>query len=307
MQGIGFLLWLIVAPVLVVNAHFAHLYRRHVDTPELGVLFQGNQQFKTKMQTENPTLLAHLTENGQEPEFMFIGCSDSRVSEGTIFNANPGTLFTERNIANQFVAEDVNAQSAVAYAVSELRVQHIIVMGHYGCGGVAAAIATPPEEPLDVANTAVQNWIAPIRALYQNSTRAEIVSLREKNAALKVVEEPEPKEAGFRALVEENIKVSVQAIASSTVIQDHFAALAQSGGVNEAGETLVHVFIHGLVYDIANGEIQNLGISVGPPGAEIPSVPFAAVSSGAVEPLENTSEDPLLVCQKLCKAKRDLF
>lgn len=178
-------------------------------------------------------------------------------------------------------------------------------MGHYGCGGVAAAIATPPEEPLDAANTAVQNWIAPIRALYQNSTRAEIVSLREKNAALELVEEPEPEEPGFRALVEENVKVSVQAIATSTVIQDHFAALAQGGG---EGETLVQVFIHGWVYDIANGEIQSLGISVGPPGVEIPSVPFATVTSGErVLPLENTSEDPVLICQKLCKAKRNFL
>ncbi|KAK0238046.1 carbonic anhydrase [Armillaria nabsnona] len=304
MQSIGFLLLLITAPVLVVNAHFGHSHQREANVPELGVLFQGNQRFKEKMQTENPTLLTDLTENGQEPEFMFIGCSDSRVSEGTVFNANPGTLFTERNIANQFVAEDANAQSVVAYAVSELHVQHIIVMGHYGCGGIAAAIATPPEEPLDAANTAVQNWIAPIRALYQNSTRAEIVSLREKNAALEVVEEPEPDEPGFRALVEENVKVSVQAIATSTVIQDHFAALAQGGEV----ETLVQVFIHGWVYDIANGEIQSLGISVGPPGVEIPSVPFASVtSSERVRPLENTSEDPVLVCQKLCKAKRNFL
>ncbi|KAK0480660.1 carbonic anhydrase [Armillaria novae-zelandiae] len=305
MQSCVFLLWLIAAPFLVANAHFGHSHRREANAPELGVLFQGNQQFKEKMQTESPTLLTDLTENGQEPEFMFIGCSDSRVSEGTVFNANPGTLFTERNIANQFVAEDANAQSVVAYAVSELHVQHIIVMGHYGCGGVAAAIATPPEEPLDAANTAVQNWIAPIRALYQNSTRAEIVSLREKNAALEVVEEPEPEEPGFRALVEENVKVSVQAIARSTVIQDHFAALAQGGG---DGETLVQVFIHGWVYDIANGEIQNLGISVGPPGVEIPSVPFAPVTSNErVLPLENTSEDLVLVCQKLCKAKRNFL
>lgn len=305
MQSIGFLLLLITAPFLVANAHYGHSHQREASVPELGVLFQGNQRFKEKMQTENPTLLTDLTENGQEPEFMFIGCSDSRVSEGTVFNANPGTLFTERNIANQFVAEDANAQSVVAYAVSELHVQHIIVMGHYGCGGIAAAIATPPEEPLDAANTAVQNWIAPIRALYQNSTRAEIVSLREKNAALEVVEEPEPDEPGFRALVEENVKVSVQAIATSTVIQDHFAALAQGGG---EGEALVQVFIHGWVYDIANGEIQSLGISVGPPGVEIPSVPFATVtSSERVRPLENTSEDPVLICQKLCKAKRNFL
>lgn len=97
--------------------------------------------------------------------------SDSRVSEGTIFNAAPGTLFTERNIANQFVSSDINAVSVLSYAVSELGVEHVIVMGHFGCGGVGASILARPAGNVSYADGAVQNWIEPIRNLFQTSTR----------------------------------------------------------------------------------------------------------------------------------------
>ena len=101
---------------------------------------------------------------------MFLGCSDSRVSEGTVFRAQPGTLFTQRNIANQYNPTDPNAQSVLAYAVAELGVKHIILMGHYGCGGVGASIIPPPAS-VDAANGAVQAWIQPIREIFQSSSR----------------------------------------------------------------------------------------------------------------------------------------
>lgn len=102
----------------------------------------------------------------------FVPSSDSRASEGTIFNALPGTLFTERNIANRYVSNDINAVSILSYAVTELGVSHVIVMGHYGCGGVGASIlAKPASDALTYAGGAVQNWIEPIRNLYTTSTR----------------------------------------------------------------------------------------------------------------------------------------
>lgn len=93
------------------------------------------------------------------------------MSEGTIFNADPGTLFTERNIANRFVSNDINAVSVLSYAVSELGVEHVIVMGHYGCGGVGASILARPTEDVSYADDAVQNWIEPVRQIFQTSTR----------------------------------------------------------------------------------------------------------------------------------------
>ncbi|KAK0463748.1 carbonic anhydrase [Desarmillaria tabescens] len=80
-------------------------------------------------------------------------------------------LFAERNIANQFHESDANANAALSYAVEDLGVQHIIVMGHYGCGGVSAAISSPPSQPWDVADAAVQEWILPLRKLYAQSMR----------------------------------------------------------------------------------------------------------------------------------------
>lgn len=96
--------------------------------------------------------------------------SDSRSSEGTIFSALPGELFTERNIANVYTGSDLNAVATIAYGVTALKVGHIIVMGHYGCGGVQASILNKPDH-LDNAGASVQQWIEPIRSLYQNSTR----------------------------------------------------------------------------------------------------------------------------------------
>lgn len=295
---------------------------RRATAPEMEVLFEGNKKFRDGVQATDPGLLKKLTDDGQAPPFMFIGCSDSRVSEGTVFNAKPGTFFTERNIANQFHATDANAHSVMAYAISELGVKHLIVMGHYGCGGVAAAIATAPSAPIDAANGAVQNWIDPIRAIFQTSTRPEIVELREKNKLLAKVEEPEPQEPGFRALVEENVKANVRRIATDSVIANHFAALAGNSTVkrssHHSGEAIGDVFIHGWVYDIENGEVRDLGVSVGPPGREIPSAPFPAVAAAAEKSQQqeqpktltnsnSTQESPKARCESLCKAKRNLL
>ncbi|KAJ3572303.1 hypothetical protein NP233_g3181 [Leucocoprinus birnbaumii] len=249
--------------------------------PTLQILANGNQAFRDRMNQEEPGLFQNLTEQGQSPPFMFLGCSDSRVSEFTIFDALPGTLFAERNIANQFHSSDPNAHSVLAYAVAVLGVQHVIVMGHYGCGGVAAAIASPPSTSMDVATSAVQTWIEPIRELYQSSNRTEIVQLREQNNNQTVVGAPGINDPGFRALVEENVKAAVQRIASDNVILNHYTTL-NSPNTTQPGGTPQDVFIHGWVYDISNGEIHDLGVSVGPPGVPIPAIPFSVVTPGTV-------------------------
>ena len=97
--------------------------------------------------------------------------SDSRVSEGTIFSAPPGALFTQRNIANQFQPIDNNAISVLSYGVQFLGVGHIIVMGHYGCGGVQAAMLPRPNTTDDFSGSSVQDWVNPIRHTYLNSSR----------------------------------------------------------------------------------------------------------------------------------------
>lgn len=261
--------------------------------PEINVLIEGNQRFRDSVASSgNPNVLQEQTDAGQSPGFLFLGCSDSRVSEGTIFNAAPGTLFTERNIANRFVSNDINSVSVLSYAVTELGVSHVIVMGHYGCGGVGASILPRPTDNSSYAGEAVQNWIEPIRNLFQTSPRPEIVTLREFNAANNVTEEPEFEDPGYRALVEENIKDSVCNIANDPVMQAHWDAfnIEQQGGNSTAarkkrsggeGGPLKPVFVHGFVYDISNGQISDLGISVGPPGFPLQDPPSAVVKRHA--------------------------
>ncbi|KAF9788200.1 carbonic anhydrase [Thelephora terrestris] len=240
--------------------------------PQLLPLEEGNSRFRQSIaESDHPDLLWDLTVNGQHPEFLFLGCSDSRVSEGTIFSPPPGVFFTERNIANQYGGEDLNAIAILAYGVTELRVGHIIVMGHYGCGGVQASILNKPDH-LDRAGEAVQAWIGPIRTLYYNSTRDEIVKLREYRAANPDAGPPQFNDSGFRALVEENVKNTVWGISQDPIIYDHwqaFLAEQNNGTLKRASESsppLKPVYIHGFVYDISSGEIYDLNVSQGPPG-----------------------------------------
>ncbi|TFK26091.1 carbonic anhydrase [Coprinopsis marcescibilis] len=232
-------------------------------------LFQGNTHFRQTKRQE----IKKLATEGQHPEFLFLGCADSRVSEGTIFNADPGTLFAERSIANLYQPKrDLTTKAILAYGVNHLKVKHIIVMGHYGCGGVGAAIASPPKAPWDESTKAIQRWIMPIRRVYAESTRPEIVALRNANKGKSVVPSPKLQDPGFRALVEENIKNTVKNVANDEIIKQHFS-----------NPSLGEIYVHGWVYDIENGEIRDIGVSVGPPGKAIPQAPFPAVAKLAAK------------------------
>lgn len=245
-------------------------------------LVKGNHAFRENTLTSNPMFFEESAK-GQKPPYMLIDCSDSRVAEQAIFDAQPGTIFTSGSIANQFHEWDMNSNAVLSYAVETLEVRHVIVMGHYGCGGVAAAMlpmSLPLERP---AHIAVQTWIQPIREIYQTSTRPEIVAHRNNNEHTPLTELPSLHDPAFRALVEENVKANVDRIAGSYVMRDHYASLAppKSPSMSEPiqGTTLsglkgTYVFIHGLVYDLENGEVTDLNVSIGPPGREIPKSPW---------------------------------
>jgi len=199
-------------------------------------------------------------------------------------------------------------------------------MGHYGCRGIAAAIADPPHPPIDAANGAVQNWVEPIREIFRTSTRwaimlitaqferlflwthnrPEIVAfrnntsnfdpnnpdinnrkslLRSSTELLLMINEWMIPSAGYRALVEENVKASVRHIAKNPIITNvrtsvvppailifywpfpQKFALLNTTGTGGSGATVQPVFIHGWVYDLVTGDIRDLGISVGPPSS----------------------------------------
>ncbi|TFK73850.1 carbonic anhydrase [Pluteus cervinus] len=207
-----------------------------------------------------PGLLQALADNGQHPPFVMFDCSDSRVSEPLIFSSRPGDIFTARNIANQFQEDDITSTSVLGYAVEHLQVKHVIVMGHYGCGGIQAAILPPPSQS-SPADEAVQRWIQPIRELYHNSTRQEIVAFRESRSQKLDLHAP-----AFRALVEENVKSNVLRISASDIIKEHYTSSPEKP-----------VFIHGFVYDIESGKVCDLRVSIGPPGVDVPIVPLPGV------------------------------
>ena len=196
--------------------------------------------------------------------------------------------------------------SVMAYGVRVLGVQHVVVMGHYGCGGIAAAIASAPKTNINVATHIVQTWIGDVRALYLSSNRTEIVEMRTKNlqkeAAGETVEEPDVQEPGFRALVEENVKQQVLRISQSSVInnlneevvlklnKDGTLKAGASGGERKRAEeenTLIPVFVHGWVHDIETGEVIDLNISTGPAGFESFAPPTES-ESGAERPASSS-------------------
>ncbi|KAJ7128983.1 carbonic anhydrase [Mycena crocata] len=195
-----------------------------IDDAALSALLDGNKEFKASSKL---SIAQNLTKNGPEPPFMVFECADNRVTEGTIFHATLGTIFGQRNLGNLYSQTDPNANAALVYGVEELGVKHIIVMGHYGCPTVGAALmgntTTAPKnksrgEPTNSTHPGkeVETWIQPIREIYMSSNRSEIVALRNNKATFSTV--PDASNAGFRALVEENVKASVSRIQKDSIL-----------------------------------------------------------------------------------------
>lgn len=121
-------------------------------------IFEGNKTWVEETLAKDPAFFDNLSK-GQTPEYLWIGCSDSRVPANEIVNLPPGSIFVQRNIANQVINSDMNLLSVVYYAVKYLKVKHILVVGHYGCGGVAAAMSNKSFGFLD-------NWLVSIKNVY---------------------------------------------------------------------------------------------------------------------------------------------
>jgi len=231
-------------------------------------LFNGNQKFRqgARMSAEKVS--------EQDPGFMFLGCLDNRLTPSTIFNAPSGSVFTHNNIGNQYAKNDAGADVAVSYAVESLQVQHIIVLGHYGCQGVANAITESK-----TVNKLIRKWIKPIAEMYTRARRAEIVKLRDSRMPRRgqpngVHTSPASDDPGFRALVEENVKRSVKNLQDNATLKQAFSRTLKSDDGKD-----IDVFIHGLVFDESTGDVHDLHVSYGPPGKVIPHVPFKAVKA----------------------------
>lgn len=188
------------------------------------LLLQRNVEWARLRVASDPEYFKRLAAQ-QAPDYLWIGCSDSRVPANVITGLDPGEVFVHRNVANIVYASDINCMSVVQFAVETLKVKHIIVCGHYGCGGVRAAIDTEQYGLID-------HWLEPIRDL-ERDNKAQLANLSDHQ---QVVDR----------LCEINVVQQVSNLANSPILKR----------VWDKGQ---HVAIHGWIYAVADGLIRDLG------------------------------------------------
>jgi carbonic anhydrase len=189
-------------------------------------LLEGNKQFVADTLKIDPEYFTQLS-NGQKPPILWIGCADSRVPANQITNTKPGEIFVHRNIANMVVHSDMNMLSVLDYAVNVLGVKHVIVCGHYGCGGVIAASGHEQ-------NGLVDNWLRHIKDVYRlHATELDaIVDQKQK----------------VDRLVELNVMENVNNLTATSIVQNAW----------KNGQDLS---VHGWVYTLSTGFIKDLKVS----------------------------------------------
>jgi carbonic anhydrase len=193
----------------------------------LSNLFEQNKKWAEKVKASDPDFFLRLSKQ-QTPEYLWIGCSDSRVSANEIVGMLPGEIFVHRNIANLVIHTDINCLSVIQYAVDVLKVKHIIVCGHYGCGGIQAAMKNEEHGLID-------NWLRNIKDLYR-CHQPKIDPLQDEMAK-------------FNLLCELNVVQQVENVCHTTIVQSAW----------KSGQKLA---VHGWIYSIANGILKDLSVSM---------------------------------------------
>lgn len=187
-------------------------------------VFENNEQWIAKKLALNPNFFEELTE-GQSPDMLYIGCSDSRVTAEQIVGAVPGELFVHRNIANMVISIDLNMMSVLNYAVDYLKVSHVVVCGHYDCGGIKAAM-----QPKDMG--ILNPWLRNIRDVFRMH-RAELYAIEDEKKR-------------FNHLVELNVKEQCINLIKTAAVQKAY---------KERG-----LKVHGWIFDIHTGKLIDLQI-----------------------------------------------
>ncbi len=201
----------------------------------LSHLFSKNRAWAAAVTRQNPDFFENLSHQ-QAPQYLWIGCADSRVPANEIVDLLPGELFVHRNVANVVVHSDLNCLSVIQFAVDVLGVKHIIVCGHYGCGGVLSALR---DDKLGL----VDNWLRHVQ------------DVRLKHFAQIAAIETEADQ--HRRLCELNVIEQVVNVSQTTVVRDAWAR----------GHSLA---VHGWVYDLRDGLLRDLGMCITSP-AELPA------------------------------------
>ena len=196
----------------------------HTFPGKLDIALAQNRVWAYRTQHANPELFEGLSK-GQAPEILWIGCSDSRIPETTVLGLQPGDVFVHRNIANILHPGDINSGAVIEYAINALKVKHVIVCGHTGCGGVGAALGNK-------AIGVIDTWLLPLRSL-RLKFKKELEGLSEEDKVKKLVRENALQ--GVRTL-KENPNV-IRAIRER------------------------QLQVHGLVYNVATGELEQLDTS----------------------------------------------
>ena len=189
-------------------------------------LFANNRRWAAECTARDPEFFQKLSAE-QAPEYFWIGCADSRVPANEIVGLAPGELFVHRNVANVVAESDTNCLSALQFAVDALGVAHVIVCGHYGCGGVLAALSDEAEGPLDA-------WLDPIRTVAR-AHRKELDAMADGNDR-------------WRRMCELNVMAQVRAVCETVTVR----------GAWKHGQPLA---VHGWIYDLTDGLLRDLDVS----------------------------------------------
>ena len=193
----------------------------------LQVLLENNRRWAAQMSARDPDFFRRLARQ-QAPKFLWIGCSDSRVPANEIVGLLPGELFVHRNVANLVMHTDLNCLSVLQYAIDVLKVEHVIVCGHYGCGGVHAAMRHEEHGLID-------NWLRTIKDIYR-AHRERIEAVADEAARLSL-------------LCELNVAQQAANVCHTTIVQDAWRRGHQ-------------VSVHGLIYGLQDGILRDLGVRI---------------------------------------------
>lgn len=197
---------------------------------ELKALLESNKRWAAGVASGEPEFFTRSAQ-GQSPEYLWIGCADSRVPATRVVDVPPGEMFVHRNIANQVIHTDLNCLSVMQYAIDVLKVKHVIVCGHYGCGGVQAAMG-------DQQFGLIDNWLRHIKDAYDKHRQA-------------LEQLPEGQER-FDRFCELNVVEQVGRVCSTGIVQ----------GAWQRGQSLA---VHGLIYQLGDGLLKDLDVSVDSP------------------------------------------
>jgi len=190
-------------------------------------LLQNNRRWAEKIRKDDPGFFENLSHQ-QTPKYLWIGCSDSRVPANQITGLAPGEVFVHRNVANQVIHTDLNCLSVIQFAVDVLKVEHVIVCGHYGCGGVKAAL-----QKMELG--LIDNWLRHIQDIAETH-HPKLNAVKDENKR-------------WDALAEFNVMEQVYNVGQTTVVQN-------------AWKQRQNLTIHGWIYGITDGLLRDLEISI---------------------------------------------